>query len=151
GTSSVVEQARTSCSPAAASETPAPCAASAGVHASAANVRVAAPSHGTEAERAVMPMKLPRETAVDVGAALHDLLQVLAPAAAQALDEHRDTVVFRPMWIMVAGPYRAESAHQREENLRFLNRAACAVLRKGHVPVIGVNMALPMIDLAAPE
>ena len=54
------------------------------------------------------------------------------------------------MWIMVAGPYRAGSsdAATRAANLSVLNAAALAVWEKGHVPVIGVNMALPMIAAA---
>ena len=55
------------------------------------------------------------------------------------------------MWIMVAGPYRAgaTTAAARAENLTALNNAALALLRAGHVPIIGVNMALPMIEAAA--
>ena len=51
------------------------------------------------------------------------------------------------MWIMIAGPYRSGAADEarRVENLRLLNQAALALLRRGHVPVIGVNMALPVI------
>ena len=54
------------------------------------------------------------------------------------------------MWIMVAGPYTsgARSEEQKAENLRVLNRAAVEIFRMGHVPVIGVNMALPMIEAA---
>ena len=54
------------------------------------------------------------------------------------------------MWIMVAGPYisGARSAEEKAENLRVLNRAAVEIFRMGHVPVIGVNMALPMIEVA---
>jgi hypothetical protein len=54
------------------------------------------------------------------------------------------------MWIMVSGPYRAGGADSatQSENLRVLNEAAIALFRAGHVPVIGVNMALPMIDAA---
>lgn len=56
------------------------------------------------------------------------------------------------MWIMVAGPYRggAASEAQRAANLRVLNEVALAVLRRGHVPVIGVNNALPLIEIAGP-
>jgi len=32
------------------------------------------------------------------------------------------------------------------ENLKALNDAAVEVLRKGDVPIIGVNMALPVIE-----
>jgi hypothetical protein len=54
------------------------------------------------------------------------------------------------MWIMVSGPYRTGSADPEvwAENLRHLNLAAYEVLRKGHVPIIGVNLALPIIDVA---
>jgi hypothetical protein len=54
------------------------------------------------------------------------------------------------MWIMVSGPYGAGGADAvgRQKNLRALNAAAVALLRVGHVPVIGVNMALPMIEAA---
>jgi hypothetical protein len=57
------------------------------------------------------------------------------------------------MWIMVAGPYRsgAADATARANNLLALNRAAAALFRMGHVPVIGVNMALPIIEAAGPE
>lgn len=51
------------------------------------------------------------------------------------------------MWIMVAGPYRggARTEAERQANLDALNRAAYEVFARGHVPVIGVNMALPII------
>jgi hypothetical protein len=54
------------------------------------------------------------------------------------------------MWIMIAGPYRsgAASGEERAANLRILNEAAVSLRRAGHVPVIGVNMALPMIEAA---
>ena len=50
--------------------------------------------------------------------------------------------------IMVAGPYSAPSAAARAANLAAMNRAAAAVLRRGHIPVIGVNAALPVLDAA---
>jgi hypothetical protein len=51
---------------------------------------------------------------------------------------------------MVSGPYRsgAASAEARARNLAELNRAALALFRAGHVPVIGVNLALPLIEAA---
>lgn len=54
------------------------------------------------------------------------------------------------MWIMLAGPYSSggADAQTRAARLSALNRAALAVLRRGHVPVIGVNMALPVIAAA---
>lgn len=54
------------------------------------------------------------------------------------------------MWIMVSGPYSSGGADekQRQLNLDAMNEAALAVFRKGHVPIIGVNMALPVIEVA---
>lgn len=51
---------------------------------------------------------------------------------------------------MVSGPYRAgaTSPEARARNLSELNRAALALFRAGHVPVIGVNLALPLIEAA---
>lgn len=53
------------------------------------------------------------------------------------------------MWIMVSGPYRggARTEADRQANLDAMNRAAYEVFAKGHVPVIGVNMALPIIQV----
>jgi hypothetical protein len=49
------------------------------------------------------------------------------------------------MWIMIAAPYTSggTDAALRAARLAEMNRAALALLRLGHVPVIGVNMALP--------
>ena len=54
------------------------------------------------------------------------------------------------MWIMVSGPYTANAptAEARAENLRAMNRAALRLFRMGHVPVIGVSLALPIIEVA---
>jgi hypothetical protein len=48
---------------------------------------------------------------------------------------------------MVGGPYGtgAMSAAERAANLARMNEAALAVWRKGHVPIIGVNVALPIV------
>ena len=54
------------------------------------------------------------------------------------------------MLIMVAGPYTAPTEAERAENLRAMNRAAAQVLSKGHIPVIGVNAALPVVAEAQP-
>jgi hypothetical protein len=57
------------------------------------------------------------------------------------------------LWIMVAGPYRSGSSDPAvwAANLRTLNQAAHTIFRKGHVPIIGVNMALPLIEAAGQE
>ena len=54
------------------------------------------------------------------------------------------------MWIMVGGPYGtgAKSAAERAASLARMNQAALAVWRKGHVPIIGVNLALPIVAAA---
>ncbi len=54
------------------------------------------------------------------------------------------------MWIMIAGPYRSGSSDPVvwAGNLRRLNAAAYTVFQKGHTPIIGVNLALPVIDAA---
>jgi aromatic ring-cleaving dioxygenase len=54
------------------------------------------------------------------------------------------------MWIMVSGPYRSGAAQpsQQAANLRALNDAALTLFRAGHVPIVGVNLALPLIDAA---
>jgi len=57
------------------------------------------------------------------------------------------------LWVMVAGPYRSGSSDPSvwSANLRKLNEAACAIFQKGHVPIIGVNMALPLIESLGPN
>ncbi len=54
---------------------------------------------------------------------------------------------------MISGPYTAggADASARAANLRAMNLASVEVFRKGHTPLIGVNMALPMIEAAGPE
>ncbi len=51
---------------------------------------------------------------------------------------------------MIAGPYRSGSTdpevHAR--NLRIMNEAALQVWKRGHMPLIGVNMALPVVQVA---
>ena len=51
-------------------------------------------------------------------------------------------------WIMIAGPYSSGGADaaQRAANLRAMNEAALRIFEKGHTPIIGVNMALPIIE-----
>jgi hypothetical protein len=52
------------------------------------------------------------------------------------------------MVIMVAGPYSAPTPEGRAANLRRMNEAAAELARRGHVPVIGVNAALPVLEAA---
>jgi hypothetical protein len=50
------------------------------------------------------------------------------------------------MIIGIAGPYSAETEEQRQKNLDVLNSAAARVLELGHIPLIGVNAALPVVE-----
>lgn len=52
------------------------------------------------------------------------------------------------MIIGVAGPYSAETAEQRKLNLDAMNMAAAKLLELGHIPIIGMNAALPVLEKA---
>jgi len=51
---------------------------------------------------------------------------------------------------MIAGPYTSGSNDKKQwkRNHEELNRYAYQVFLKGHIPVIGVNVALPIIEVA---
>lgn len=49
------------------------------------------------------------------------------------------------MIIGIAGPYSAPTAEQRQANLDAMNAAAARLLEMGHVPVIGMNAAIPVL------
>ncbi len=52
------------------------------------------------------------------------------------------------MIIGVAGPYSADTAEQRQINLDNMNKAAAKLLELGHVPLIGMNAAIPVLEHA---
>lgn len=55
------------------------------------------------------------------------------------------------MLILIAGPYRSgtnDNPERMQQNLRYLESAALPLFRKGHIPVIGEWIALPLIHLA---
>ena len=54
------------------------------------------------------------------------------------------------MWIWVCGPYASAGADAecRAANLRTLNSAALQVFKMGHIPIVGANLALPLIAAA---
>jgi hypothetical protein len=56
-----------------------------------------------------------------------------------------------PELIMISGPTSAESEEEKRENLRRLNRAAAEVLKRGHIPLVGVNAAAPVVEEADVE
>ena len=60
--------------------------------------------------------------------------------------EHGGFEVSMPKLIMISGPTSAETEEAEAENVARLNRAAAEVLRPGHVPVVGVNAAAPVVD-----
>jgi hypothetical protein len=51
---------------------------------------------------------------------------------------------------MVVGPYTggAKTEAGRKRNLEAMNPASLTVFKRGHVPLIGVNNALPFIRIA---
>ena len=55
------------------------------------------------------------------------------------------------MLIMVSGPTSSESESLRAERLERLNKAAAEVLMRGHVPLVGVNAAGPVVEQAEVE
>lgn len=52
------------------------------------------------------------------------------------------------MIIGIAGPYSSHTEEGRRANLNKLNEVAARVLEMGHIPLIGVNAALPIIQQA---
>jgi len=55
------------------------------------------------------------------------------------------------MRILIAGPYSATTTEKRRQNLNAINKAALAVFRKGHIPIVGLNVALPVIGKDSSE
>jgi hypothetical protein len=56
------------------------------------------------------------------------------------------------LMVLVAGPYRSGTngePHKLQANVDAMNRAALDVFNKGHLPVTGEALALPLIDLGA--
>ena len=52
------------------------------------------------------------------------------------------------MIIGVAGPYSAPTEERRQQNLDNMNVAAARLIELGHVPLVGVNAALPVVNKA---
>ena len=58
------------------------------------------------------------------------------------------------MLILIAGPYRSgtnDDAQLMQQNLARLESVALPLFRKGHVPLIGEWIALPLIHLAGSQ
>jgi GDP-mannose pyrophosphatase NudK len=57
----------------------------------------------------------------------------------------------KPLWILIAGPYRSgtnDNPELIEKNIKAMNETALKVLHKGHMPVLGEWFALPLIKEA---
>lgn len=53
------------------------------------------------------------------------------------------------MKIAITGPYSAPTGKERQQNLDALNEAAAAIYEMGHLPLVGVNAALPVLEKSA--
>jgi hypothetical protein len=56
-----------------------------------------------------------------------------------------------PLMILVAGPYRSGTGDDPAliaRNMHAMNAAALALFRRGHLPVTGEALALPLIETA---
>jgi len=57
----------------------------------------------------------------------------------------------KALWILVAGPYRSgtnDDPELIEANVKAMNEMALKVLQKGHMPILGEWIALPLIKEA---
>jgi hypothetical protein len=56
-------------------------------------------------------------------------------------------------WLMISGPYthKAKTAADRQKNLDHLNQVALEVFKKGYIPIVGVNAALPIAQASHQE
>ena len=50
------------------------------------------------------------------------------------------------MLIAVAGPYSADAEEKMQANLDAMNDACAEVYKKGHIPLVGMNNALPVVN-----
>ena len=55
------------------------------------------------------------------------------------------------MLIMISGPVSAETEKLETENLKKLNKVAAEVFKRGHIPVVGINAANPVVEQAEIE
>src|SRR5436190_11824259 len=56
-----------------------------------------------------------------------------------------------PLMILVAGPYRSGTGDDPaliDANMRAMNEAALVLFRRGHLPVTGEALALPLAETA---
>jgi len=59
-----------------------------------------------------------------------------------------------PLLILIAGPYRSNTGDDPAKiahNLKVMNENALAVFRRGHLPILGESLALPLIKEAGSQ
>ena len=59
-----------------------------------------------------------------------------------------------PLMILVAGPYRSGTGDDPAliaQNMRAMNEASLILFRRGHLPVTGEAVALPLIETAGSQ
>lgn len=69
-----------------------------------------------------------------------------------ALTENRPSAV--PLLILVAGPYRSGTGDDPERiaaNMKLMTDTSLVLFRRGHMPVTGEAIALPMIEAAGSQ
>jgi hypothetical protein len=60
-------------------------------------------------------------------------------------------IATEPLLVLVAGPYRSgtgDDPAKLARNVRAMYSAALEVFRRGHLPITGEALALPLIDVA---
>jgi hypothetical protein len=55
------------------------------------------------------------------------------------------------MLVMVSGPVSGDDPEEEEKNRDELNRVAAEVFKRGHVPLVGLNAARPVVEVAGVE
>ena len=61
---------------------------------------------------------------------------------------------FQPLMILIAGPYRSGTNDDPAKiaiNVRNMEQVALAIYKKGHLPVLGEWLALPIIHMAGSQ
>jgi hypothetical protein len=67
------------------------------------------------------------------------------------VQQRRPGIHDTPLMVLVAGPYRSGTGDDPAKlaaNVAAMNEAALSVYRRGHLPVTGEALALPLIELA---
>jgi hypothetical protein len=70
------------------------------------------------------------------------------------MEDNRMAGGTRPLLVLVAGPYRSGTNDDRARiaaNLAAMNAAALQVWQRGHVPITGEAVALPLIEQAGSQ